>query len=1052
MSSLLLNTIRSFPTGRTTRELVNLLDCEFDVDTRMRVHAELAELSAAGLIFKTRLGRWKPISAKPNTVKKAHKKSSAMGSEQDSDEKLYACYARFTSQPVDSDFDESADRKESVDPHALLRYWRSTLRSDPRGGIVQYSEKHGVDWQLLTGAGPIFASDHDARVIRLELNGLGGEFRQALLKREAEENSLAIGWPISIGKKQLAPAIWPIGLLAANWKRTDTHLEITIENDEILLNPDWVRDQSRATGWPRSALTEAFSTQDRVGLSGQEFVLRLREAVAGHSMGILTGADLESEVDASIEGVYNATAIFLPTENTFNAGPIKDLDTLSSWPTEQLAHTALSTLLGIKKECESPQTLVLPPVDLNNEQLEAVKSACARDLTVVTGPPGTGKSQTIISMVSSVLAEGGSVLVASKNHQALDAVEGRLTGIADGLNFHNRTLDPNREIDVSFFDVVAQLVSQNPTAGSINSVLSESLQSKVRLRDEFLYSERELLDLEFQLAALHERIEARSQHDQNIAPIQHFSLISRLLEWFRNLRSKGIKNGDPAVNLVREGASIKELKAAIALKREQVQSIQSDVDYVALSKEISSEVQQIFPRLLSGLTALSLDEHTAIANYSSDWEFNQRRGKPPKALLSLVLKAKPLWLASVLGGPKRIPLQDGMFDLVVFDEASQCDIASSLPLFARAKRAVVVGDNRQLSAIKQLGLVQDRHLMRAQNLPVETMGRFAQSQNSLFDFAVRVPGSHKVMLTDQYRSNAEIVNYISNEFYGGKLVAAADPTNHHDAGKFKPGMHWTDVTGPRIAEQGNVNSREVERLTAHLKSLLMDSEYRGSVGVIAPFVPQVQCLERAIRDAIPEAVLAEVELKVATVDSFQGQERDLILYSPTVYPQISSSALTFFQRDQRRINVAISRARSVVHIFGDLTYAKSGKIKALRTLAAYAADKKTSLFGRDVFESSWERTVYHQLKERGFEPQAQFELAGRRLDFALFGENDVKLDLEIDGRKWHQDQDGNRKAQDHWRDAQIKALGWKVRRFWVDELANDIGECLDIIERDLEKK
>lgn len=1051
MHSLLLKTIRSFPTGRSNRELVALLDSEFDPSKRMQIHAELAQLASAGLIYKNHRGKWKPISAKPKTVQRAPAENASQP-DASNDHRIYASYARFTSQSFVSAFDESGEAELTIDPNSLLRYWRSTLRSDPRGGVVQYSDKHGVDWQLITGTGPIFASDDDARVIRLELDGLGGELRQALLKRESEEKTLAVGWPISVGKKQLVPAIWPIGLLAATWKRTETHLEITIENDEILLNPDWIRDQSRATGWPKSTLTETFSSQDRVGLRGQEFILRLREAVAGHSKGILTGADLESELDVLNEGVYNATAIFLPTENTFNAGPIRDLDILSGWPAERLAQTALGTILGLEKEVTDSQKLALPPVDLNNEQLEAVNSACSRDFTVVTGPPGTGKSQTIISMVASVLADGGSVLVASKNHQALDAVEGRLIGIAAGLNFHNRTLDPSREIDVSFSDVVAELVNQNPTTGSLNSALPASLLSKVRERDQFLSSEKKLFDLECELAALHERIEARSQQGEKVSPVLHPSLISRLLAWVRNLLSKRINDCDTAVSLAREGASTRELKAAVDLMREQVRSIQSDVDYVALSKEISSDIQQIFPRILSGVTALSLDEHATIANLSSDWEFSQRKGNPPRALVSLVLKAKPLWLASVLGGPKRMPLQDGMFDLVVFDEASQCDIASSLPLFARAKRAVVVGDNRQLSAIKQLGLVQDRHLMSVQNLPVDTMGRFAQSQNTLFDFAVRVPGSHKVMLKDQYRSNVEIVNYISTAFYGGKLVAAADPSAHQNAGKSKPGMHWTDVPSPRMAELGNVNSREVERIAEHLRFLLMDTEYRGSVGVIAPFVPQVQSLERAIRDAIPEIVLDEVELKVATVDSFQGQERDLILYSPTVYPLIASSAITFFQRDQRRINVAISRARAVVHIFGDLTFAKSGKIKALTTLAAYATDKKTAKFGRDVFESSWERKVYHHLKERGLEPQAQFELAGRRLDFALFGENDVKLDLEIDGRKWHQDQDGNRKAQDHWRDAQIKALGWKVRRFWVDELANDIGECLDIIERDLEKK
>jgi very-short-patch-repair endonuclease len=102
-----------------------------------------------------------------------------------------------------------------------------------------------------------------------------------------------------------------------------------------------------------------------------------------------------------------------------------------------------------------------------------------------------------------------------------------------------------------------------------------------------------------------------------------------------------------------------------------------------------------------------------------------------------------------------------------------------------------------------------------------------------------------------------------------------------------------------------------------------------------------------------------------------------------------------------------------------------------------------------VFDSEWERVVYHALRSRGLDPQPQYDIAGRRLDFALFGVSGTKLDLEVDGRQFHQDMDGHRKVDDHWRDHQLRTLGWKVRRFWVNELKQDMERCIDIIERDL---
>ena len=237
------------------------------------------------------------------------------------------------------------------------------------------------------------------------------------------------------------------------------------------------------------------------------------------------------------------------------------------------------------------------------------------------------------------------------------------------------------------------------------------------------------------------------------------------------------------------------------------------------------------------------------------------------------------------------------------------------------------------------------------------------------------------------------------------------------------------------------------------------AEKRGSVtpsfrGTCTPYLlsvrlaHQVHAIETALRATLPVDLVERSGLRVATVDGFQGQERDLILFSPTVCAGSAQSGVVFLQREWRRLNVAISRARVAVHIFGDLEYARSGKIATLQKLAARSTEPRKRS-GEGVFDSEWERVVDAALRHRGLDPKPQYEVAGRRLDFALFGGERVKLDLEVDGRIFHQDSDGNRKLDDIWRDHQMRSMGWKIRRFWVDELKQDMEGCLDLVEQDL---
>lgn len=1047
--SVLLRTIEAFPTGRTTNELFALLDVDFDPRKRVQLHSELAALVDTGKISKGRDGRWRPIVVAP-----ARSAGSAPPRETNvlSSPTLNAAPAFFFAEATPAESLDIQDLQSPKDPAALMRYFRSALRADPRGAMSQVDDRHGVQWHLVSGSGPLVAKEDHVLRIRIGLDDLADEFRKALVKREGNEQAVAIGWPIAIAHKNGAPVIWPVGLISADWYRSEKHLELIVDGDDVLVNPEWLKGAARSAGWTEKSLREVFLQAEGVGLPLDDFLARLKEVAAGAFRGKIAGRQLATEIDPASIGIYDAAAIFLPTDSTFTAGAGRDLDRIAVWPKERLARTALAPLLGLQSENEKPIVSAIN-IDhrLNKEQILAVQHSLVADLTVVTGPPGTGKSQAVVSMVASVLQSGGSVLVASKNHQALDAVEERLSGIAEGVPFVVRTLNPARDIDQSFSDVLVEIIRGHSAPGAPPDQIDMSrLATIAQQRTASLGQIDEIGRIRCDIADIVERLEARAQLQMEIpvgkptAP----SFLARLVATIiRLVGRKGLSTGS-VYDVPSEGAPTVALVQYLGELRTSLHKLGMPADPVALTHEIGDLVRRVLPRMLRSRTAVGAAKRQQLADEHANLELAQESGPLPGGLARDVLTYRPLWLASVLGAPKRIPLDDGLFDLVIFDEASQCDIASALPLFARAKRAVVVGDDRQLSFISQLGIAHDRNLMQAQGLPLASMGRFAQSRRSLFDFASSTPGAVRITLRDQYRSATSIVEYINGEFYGGQLRVAADQENMRAPPGQKPGMAWTDVPAPSMAMQGNVNPAEVSAIVAQLRLLLVEQQYSGSIGVIAPFRPQVQALTDAIHQAIPEALRETTELRIGTVDSFQGQERDLILFSPCLAQSSATSAISFIQKDWRRLNVAISRARAMAHVFGDLAFARSGKVRSLQRLARIATEPKPRV-AEGTFDSEWERRVFHALRERGYKPIPQFEEAGRRLDFALFGAGDIKLDLEIDGRYWHSDIDGKRKISDLWRDKQLQSLGWRVQRFWVDELAANMGECLDVISKRL---
>lgn len=1049
--------VRAFPRGRTTEELLVLVGAGFSHNKRLAALAELDQLLHDRLVEKGADGRWR---TKREAISRSGQGSAKINSLafKDDENIIHAAAAKFMLEPGEIEqFDTEDQASKNFDPQSLLRYWRSALRADPRGAMTQVLDTYGLEWSLISGSGPVSPGEAGSLRISVDLATIAPAFQEALIRREANENTLAIGWPMAVTRRDGVPIFQPVGMFAAAWKRVGETLILTVDADDVLVNPDWLKSAARASGWMRNDLSDLLSANDGLGLRADDFIEKIRVAVASQIRGRLVGEDLAFQLDASVQGIFDSAAIFLPTDSSFTAGSARDLDAISAWPLEKIARTALAAVLDLESLNHSAPVVSIDAVPLNREQQRAVRGACEAQLTVVTGPPGTGKSQAIVSMVASVLAAGGSVLVASKNHQALDAVQDRLGSLAPNAPFSVRTLNPNDEIDIGFSDALKILI-ENETGShpmSVDELAVTRLIDLASRRTSAVDKFDRIAELQCELSDVLERIELREVHGRDVRldelpQTSSLGLLTRLFLWLRAGYSWLAQRKKLPVAAVvdRSGMSLGELRVALVALRSALEELGLPDDPIELGELIRAATGRLLPAMLSARTHLPEDERRRISEIYDNWTFGGGTKHLPSDLSKALISHRPLWLASILGTPRRIPLDEGLFDLVIFDEASQCDIATAIPLFARAKRAVVVGDDRQLSFIPQLGQGQDRNLMQAQGLPIAKMGRFAQSRRSLFEFASRVPGAELITLRHQYRSAGPIVDYISENFYGGQLQAAYDPQRLVVPTGAKAGITWQDVTAPAVPQTGNVNLAEASAIVRHLQKLLVEEEFGGSIGVITPFRAQVLAIQHAIALAIDEPTRMSCDLKVGTVDGFQGQERDVILFSPCVGPRSPQSGLTFFQRDARRLNVAISRARAVAMVFGDLKFARTGQSKQLRRLAAIATEPRGKT-GEGVFDSGWERKVYYALKARGLEPHPQYEIAGRRLDFALFGANDVKLDLEVDGRKWHESPDGRRKTSDIWRDHQLKSLGWRVRRFWVDELSRDMEKCLDRVEQDL---
>ena len=428
-----------------------------------------------------------------------------------------------------------------------------------------------------------------------------------------------------------------------------------------------------------------------------------------------------------------------------------------------------------------------------------------------------------------------------------------------------------------------------------------------------------------------------------------------------------------------------------------------------------------------------------------------------EALFPKVMDALPAWCVTNLSARGNIPLHDGLFDLVVIDEASQCDIPSALPLLFRAKRALIIGDPNQLRHITSINLRRDQLLQEKHGLDTAADQTFAFSQNSLFDAATgKVGRSSLHSLREHFRSHADIIGFSNRHWYDNRLLLCTNYDDLKVPDGTSPGIRWTDTKGSvkrGPASSGAVCIEEADTVVQAVVDLVEARGFRGSVGIVTPFRAQANFIRGKINQQLSPASVQRCELITDTSHGFQGDEKDVIFFSPCVGYKMPEGAEWFLNGTANLFNVAITRARALLHVVGNLESCLVSSIPHVKGFAEYYEQTQQNRKQSDTppgFDDGptighWERPFYEAMQAAGLKPMHQYAEGQYRLDFAFMTEN-TKLNVEVDGALYHREWDGSRSRNDLMRDHRLIGMGWKVKRYWVYQLRDDIERCVDEVK------
>ena len=468
-------------------------------------------------------------------------------------------------------------------------------------------------------------------------------------------------------------------------------------------------------------------------------------------------------------------------------------------------------------------------------------------------------------------------------------------------------------------------------------------------------------------------------------------------------------------------------------------------------RKLDTEIQaiareEIRSRLAARVPALNGPGEMAILRKELK---KQRRHMPIRKLISRIshtlTKLKPCVLMSPLSVAQYLDPELALFDVVVFDEASQIPPWDAVGAIARGKQVVVVGDSKQLPPTSFFQRSEEE-------IPDDDD---MEELESILDECVRA-GFVSHPLKWHYRSRHEALIAFSNHHYYDNHLHTF-PAADHEVPTL--GVKWRHVAdGYYDKGRSRTNGAEANAVVREIERRLTDPALAGkSLGVVT-FSQAQQSLILDLLDELrqrrpevepyfTEAVVEPVFVK--NLENVQGDERDVMLFSICYGPDRTGKVSMNFgplnrQGGERRLNVAITRARELLLVFSTLTpdqidLARTGAtgVHHLKTFLDYAKrgpraiDEAIALDPTADFESPFEEAVCARMRQEGLLVDLQVGCAGYRIDLAVRDPErpgSYLLGVECDGATYHSARSA--RDRDRIRQSVLESLGWRLFRIW----------------------
>lgn len=563
--------------------------------------------------------------------------------------------------------------------------------------------------------------------------------------------------------------------------------------------------------------------------------------------------------------------------------------------------TALYSYLNpsIKPKDKEFNSILIFPFGINQSQYQAVKNAMENQISVIEGPPGTGKTQTILNIIANLIYNGKSVAVVSNNNSAtanvfeklkqfdFDYICATLGRKENKENFiqNQNGLYPNFEYNEN------DKIEANPNK---NKELIEQLEEFFNLQNNIAINKNILSELKIEIEHF-----IKQENISNLPKIRNI----------KSLNSQKIMNIKIRLEELKRVGIFLKLKLILLYgigdfkfykkSINEIINVYDKIYYTLKEKELNESIEKDNKRfeLLSKNNIIETLKNNSISILRTYLKNKYKNKKERKIFTLEDLNKKsekfileyPVIFSTTYSIGKCLN-KDFKFDYLIIDEASQVDLITGALALYNAKNTVIVGDRKQLpNVIPNDSLSKIEELSKKYNI---ASNYDYVKQSFLTSIIESLNYVNKVLLKEHYRCHPKIINFCNKKFYNSELVILTEDKGEEDVMKV-----YITVKGSHA--RGHYNQRQIDIIDKEIMPELKQKLSVDEIGIVSPYNEQKIRLQDAINNE---------NIQIDTVHKYQGREKDAIIIT-TVNNQISE-----FIDDPKMLNVAITRSKRFLRL------------------------------------------------------------------------------------------------------------------------------------------